>query len=383
MEDHGLKAFLASILHRGIGHGNPASTPPYKPIEHVTAAFEMTRPLLAIMGTALVATGAVLALETIPPIKFIVYGIICSAIANFYIHTFNDWSDRKRDREAWPKRAIPSGRVSPRAALVLSVFYFVLAVVLTSIFFNITTGVIITISLSLGTLYTRFLRDKVGYLILPLIVGIHPVGGWAAFSPNTLFTNPLPWILYALIFLWQSGHIMVHSTLHPVIKVKGRRVTQVKGFFFSTTPLQAAVLGFIFLCLTCGVSIYLYFVTPLNHIYLAVAILSALYALIPSALLIKEPENMKRAINAFNAASLYALILCLSVLVDILVYKVMWNYILNFFGTIHMHLRLWLWPVILAAFASLVGLTFVGIFIIDRIIKTIMKRKKLVLNNSK
>jgi 4-hydroxybenzoate polyprenyltransferase len=381
MEDYGLKAFLGSILYRGIGHGNPASKPPYKRVEHVTAAFEMTRPLLAIMGTALVATGAVLALETIPPFILIVYGIICSAIANFYIHTFNDWSDRERDKEAWPKRAIPTGRISPRAALALSIFYSVLAVVLTGIFFNITTAVILTISLSLGTLYTKYGRDRIGYLTLPFIVGIHPVGGWAAFSPHTLFTNPLPWILYALMFLWQAGHIMVHSTLHPVIEVKGRRITQVKGFLFSTTPKQAAILGFTFLFLTVAVSIYLYAVTTLSYIYLAVALLSALYALIPSAILIKEPENMPKAINAFNAASLYALILSLSVLVDILVYKVLWEHLLAFFSLIHTHLGLWLWPVILAAFATIIGLIFLGIFILDRIIKTIMKRRKPVLNN--
>jgi 4-hydroxybenzoate polyprenyltransferase len=381
MEEYGLKAFLGSILHRGIGHGNPAGDPPYKRVEQVTAAFEMTRPLLAIMGTALVATGAVLSLETIPPFMLIVYGCICSAIANFYIHTFNDWSDRERDKEAWPKRAIPSGRISPRAALALSIFYFVLAITLTGIFFNITTAIILTVSLSLGTLYTTHLRDKAGYLILPFIVGIHPVGGWAAFSPHTLFKSPLPWILYALIFLWQAGHIMVHSTLHPVIELRGRNVTQIKGLFFSTTPRQAAVLGFIFLMLTSGVSIYLYFVAPLNHIYLTVAILSAFYALIPSAMLIKDPENKKRAMNAFNAVSLYALILCLSVIVDILVYKVLWEYVLGFFSLIPVHHGWWLLPLAIAAFATLIGFIFLGIFALDRIIKTAMKRKKPILGN--
>lgn len=381
MEDYGLKTFLARILHRGIGHGNPASKPPYKTVEQVAAAFEMTRPLLAIMGTALVATGAVLALEAIPPFIMIVYGCICSAVANFYIHTFNDWSDRERDRKAWPKRAIPTGRISSRAALALSIFYFVVAIVLTALFFNITTAIILSISLSLGTLYTRYLRDGIGYLTLPFIVGIHPVGGWAAFSPHTLFTNPLPWILYALMFLWQAGHIMVHSTLHPVIEVRGRRVTQVKGFIFSTTPRQAATLGFIFLLLTFGVSIYLYFITPLQYIYLAVALLSAIYALIPSALLIREPENKKKAIHGFNAASLYALVLSLAVLVDILVFKVWWEHLLGFFMLIRTHMGVWLWPLVFAAFATLIGLAFLGIFILDRIIKTVMKRKGPLLNN--
>lgn len=381
MEDYGLKAFLGSILHRGIGHGNPGIKPPFKPVERVTAAFEMTRPLLAIMGTALVATGAVLALETIPPFLLIIYGFICSAIANFYIHTFNDWSDRKRDEKAWPKRAIPTGSVSPRAALVLSVFYFVLAVLLTGIFFNITTAIIITISLSLGTLYTKYGRDRIGYLTLPFIVGIHPIGGWAAFSPHTLFKSPLPWILYALIFLWQAGHIMVHSTLHPVIEVKGRRLTQIKGFFFSTTPRQAATLGFVFLTLTTAVSIFLYFVSPLGYIYLVVAILSAFYALIPSAMLIKEPENMQKAINAFNAASLYALTLCLSVIGDILVYKVLWIHLSPFFALINSKQGLWLLPLALAVLATIIGFILLGIVIIDRIIKGIVGRKKVALNN--
>jgi 4-hydroxybenzoate polyprenyltransferase len=362
MEDYGLKALLGSMLHRGIGHGNPSSRAPYKPIERLTAAFEMTRPLLAVMGTALVAAGAVLALGPLPPLIMIIYGITCSALANFYIHTFNDWSDRERDREAWPKRALPSSRISARAALLLSLFYFILAIVLTWIFFNITTAVILTISLSLGTIYTKYLRDRVGYLTLPFIIGIHPVGGWAAFSAHTLFKNPLPWILYVLVR-------------------KGKRVTQVRAFFFWTTPHQAAVLGFFFLLLTFCVSIYLFFVTPLGYFYLCIAILSAVYALIPSALLIKDPENKKKALNAFNVASLYALILCLSILIDILVFHVLGTHILSILSSLYAIPSLWLLPLLFAGFATLIGLFFVGIFILDRIIKIVMKRKRYIFNN--
>ncbi len=380
-EDYGLKALIGNILHKGIGHGNPASKAPYKPIERAIAAFEMTRPILTIMGIALIATGAVLAIGTIPPILKIIYGIICAFLANCYIHTFNDFSDRERDKQVWPNRALPTKRISPQNALILSLCYFILAVGLTAIFFNITTGMIILISLSLGTLYTVFLRDRVGYLVLPFIVGIHPLGGWAAFSPHTLFKNPLPWILYALIFFWQAGHIMIHSTLHPVKEVNGRRITQVKGLFFTTTPRQAATLGFIFLFMTFCISIYLYFVAPLGYIYIVVAILSAIYALIPSIRLIKEPENIQRALRAFNAASLYSLILCFFVLVDVLVYKVLWEYLVSFHNLLRFNIGLWMFPLIIAGIATIFGFAFLGIFVLDAITKWFMKRRQFSLNN--
>ncbi|MBA7609690.1 UbiA family prenyltransferase [candidate division WOR-3 bacterium] len=375
MENSNLQTLLADVSNRWMGHGGPITKGPYKPVEKLIAAFEMTRPLLSTIGPPLAGAGAVLSIGGIPSIPKILIGSFCVLIATFGIHTFNDWIDRERDKEAWPMRAIPTGRVYPKVAFILSISYFIISIVLTFFFINKTTSVILLIALTLGILYTMHFRDRVGYLSLPFIIGLFPIGGWAAFSPETLFRSPLPWILYAMAWLWQAGHIMVHSAGHPVKEVDGKRITEIKGFFFATTPNLSAILGLIFLLLTFFLSIVLFFITPLGYLYLTFSIVSGIYVLIPSIRLLQDPENKIKSLTAFNGASKYLVILSSGIIIDIFIHAVIWEYIVSSFAFLKLHFGLWLWPLLFAGIATIIGLIFVAIFILNLAVKHIMKRK--------
>ncbi len=382
MKSSNLQTLLTDASNRWMGHGGQTTKGPYKPIDRLIGAFEMTRPLLATMGPPLAGAGAVLSIGLIPSIPKIIIGSFIVLIATFGIHTFNDWVDRERDKKAWPARAIPTERVRPGIAFGLSISYFIISLALTFFFINITTSVILLIALSLGILYTMHFRDRIGYLSLPFIIGLFPIGGWAAFSPETLFRSPLPWILYAMTWLWQGGHIMVHSAGHPVKVVDGKRTTEIKGFFFPTTPHLAAILGLIFLILTFCLSISLFFFSPLRYVFLAISVLSGVYVIIPSVILLQDPENKKKSLAAFNGASKYLTILSSGIIMDIFIQTVAHEYLLEAFAFLRLHLGLWLWPILFAGIATIIGLFFVAIFILDLLVRYFIGKRDYTVNKS-
>lgn len=381
MENNHTEFSSTDILNRWMGHGGPLRKGPYKPIERITAAFEMTRPLLATMGPPLAGEGAVLSIGAIPSISKIIIGSLCVLIATFGIHTFNDWVDRERDREAWPMRAIPTGRVYPKPAFILSVLYFLISLVLTFFFINPKTSFVLFIALSLGILYCLYLRDRVGYLSLPFIIGLFPIGGWTAFAPETLFKSPLPWFLYAIAWLWQAGHIMVHSAGHPVKEVNGKRITEIKGFFFSTTPSEAAVLGLIFLFLTFCFSIAIFFISPPGYLYLSIATLAGIYVLIPSIRLLLDPENKRKSLAAFNAASNYLIILSSGIIIEVFIRTVVWEYAVSFLSFMKLHLGLWFWPILFAGFATTIGFVILTIFLLELSVKYLIRKRRLTVKS--
>ncbi|MDI6704246.1 MAG: UbiA prenyltransferase family protein [bacterium] len=310
------------LFARWMGYGTTSTKDRYTTAERAIGFVDITRPILAMMGPLIAGAGAVLSIKGFPPLDKCILGSLAVLIATFGIHAFNDWADRKRDKLVWPNRPIPAKRVKESEALLYSIILFVIALFISWIVFNTTTFIILLIALILGCIYSIYLRDRIGYLTLPPIIGLFPIGGWAAFSPQTLFSNPLPWVLYLLGLLWQAGHIMVYSPVHPVQKVKEKLRTEVPALFFVPSPKSASILGVVFLFLTWIVSIALYFATNLTYVYLIIAVLSGLMAVSAGIRLIQDPINKKRALLAFNVASLYEMLLFGGILLDSFLYKV-------------------------------------------------------------
>ena len=146
------------------------------------------------------------------------------------------------------------------------------------------TFFILLLAVILGALYSAYLRDRVGYLSLPPIVGLIYLGGWAAFSPETLFSSWLPWYLYLLGVVWQTAHIMVYYPLHFTPDTGSEPKTKAPpAFFFTPSPQAAVKIGVGFTCLTLVLSVWLLFLAPLSALYLALVIAAGIYALIQRA----------------------------------------------------------------------------------------------------
>ena len=312
---------MATLMQRWMGRGNVIN-PSYSLGERIAGALDITRPVLTFMGALGVSSAVALSLRAIPPWHQCLAGFIAALIAFGGIHAFNDFVDARRDQSCWPGRPIPSRRLTSSQALSLAVLSFAVSLALVGIFFTRLSLEISLIAVALSCLYSGYLRDKVGYLVLPPIQGLLWLCGWAAFSPDTLFNSWLPWLLYLFSIAWQSGHIMIYSPLHPLRKIKGTTLTQVPALFFHTSARVAAAMGFWFLCLAVALGLYLGFYAHLGWIYVVPVALISLPALQASHRFSRAPEDFGRGIKAFSFATYYMLAARVFILINVLLLAV-------------------------------------------------------------
>ncbi|MBI4330890.1 MAG: UbiA family prenyltransferase [Chloroflexi bacterium] len=309
---------MKSLMKRWIGGGGEVKVH-YSRLERLGGLVDITRPRLALMTPLGAGAAVVLARGTFPPLSQCLWGFAAVALAVGGIHSFNDYIDRSRDRTAWPGRPIPSGRVRAREALFLTWACFLASVIITGVVFNGTALAILVLTLVLGSLYSLNLRRKIGYLILPPINGLIYLGGWAAGSPETLFSSWLPWGLFLLALFWQTGHIMIYSAIHPPAKDGDRVVTESPGLLTRTSLETAARIGFSFLALTLFLSVLLGVVIPLGPVYLVLVLAGGVMAIRDGLKFLKDTGNREKGFKAFGSASNFMLIIRGGILLAVLI----------------------------------------------------------------
>jgi 4-hydroxybenzoate polyprenyltransferase len=310
---------MASITQRWMGRGNIVK-PSYTFSDRLAGVLDITRPVLSVMGALGVASAAALAYGGFPAWHYCLVGVIAALLAFSGIHAFNDFIDRRRDVVCWPGRPIPSHRLAPRQGLLLALGSFAVALAIIWFAFNPVCFTVSVVALGLGCLYSGYLRDRVGYLVLPPIQSMLWLCGWTAFSPDTLFTSWSPWVLWTFSVSWQAGHIMVYSPLHPIQHAQGVKLTQVPAFFKRTSPQTAAILGFAFLCLAAMLSIYLGFYYDLGLLYILPTSLMALIALAISYKFTRDPENFAKGIRTFSFATYFMLVARVFILLSVFLF---------------------------------------------------------------
>jgi len=281
----------------------------------------LIRPTFFILTPLNAASAAVLALKGYPSLAQCLTGFIAVALASCAINVFNDYVDRERDRFIWPDRPIPSGRVKPNEALLVVIAALVASLSLAWFFFNPLTFFILLLAVILGALYSAYLRDRVGYLSLSPIVGLIYLGGWAAFSPETLFSNWLPWYLYLLGVFWQAAHIMVYYPQH-VIPTGEPKVKAPPALFLTPSPQVAVKIGVVFTFLTLLLSAGLFFLTPLGTLYLFLVIAAGVYALISGLMLLKDACNREKGLKTFVSLSIFRLVISAAILLTVFLSQV-------------------------------------------------------------
>ncbi len=267
-------------------------------------------------------SGAALALMRIssqePPWPQVVLGVIAVFASVGAMHTFNDYVDRIRDKIIWPRRPLPSGRVKPREALILATVSLGIGLAIALTAFNATCFIVMAVTAALGLAYTKYLRDRVGYLSLPPIVGLIPIGGYAAFAPETVFSDPLIWLIYLITVFWQSGHILVYSPAHGTVVDGGAARTAVPAFLRKFTAVGTAKLALTFFIVLLGVNICFSILAPMSPIYLVITVVFGLFTITSSLRLARETSE-SNSVNAFKVASTYAIILFLTMTLELLI----------------------------------------------------------------
>ena len=110
----------------------------------------------------------------------------------------NNIIDAERDKTKWPLKPLATGLISKSEAIFCPAIWAVLGVVIAIVFFNLLILALGLLVLAANLVYSDYLRDNIGYLMLFLPLVFVPVAIWSGFSPETVLT-PLPWILAILM----------------------------------------------------------------------------------------------------------------------------------------------------------------------------------------
>jgi len=331
MESHLIKARaprygrLSTVAHAGFGQELEAENK-HGLTDRISGFLALIRPLFFILTPINAASAAVLALGGYPSLTQCLAGFGTAAFAGCAVNVFNDYVDRDRDKRIWQTRPIPSGRVKPNEALLLVIILIAASLSMAWFLFNPLTFLILLLAIILGALYSAYLRDRVGYLSLPPIVGLIYLGGWVAFSPETLFSSLLPWYLYLLAVVWQTAHIMIYYPLHIVSNADGETGTKVpkapKALFFTPSPQVAVKIGVGFTCLTLLLSVWLFFLAPLSALYVALIVAAGIYALISGLRLLRDSLNREKGLKAFASLSIFRLVISAAILLTVFISQI-------------------------------------------------------------
>lgn len=261
----------------------------------------LQRPAIVVMGLPLALGPAILAgLKLSDP--RLPLGLAAVWLLVAAVHTINDVVDLERDKRKFPMRPLPSGLIPRWAAALYGILMAGAGVMMASLF-NWLCAAISLIVVVLGYIYTRYTRDRIGYLTMIWIPALEPVGAWAAISPETILT-PLPWLLYLFMVIHQIAMIIPEEIAVP----------KAKAFFIKPkTDVQRKIYtASIITLLFIGTCIFLY--AKLHWLYMAVLVAITALAL-NSAKYLNEPLSIEKVKKAFATITHYNTIHWLAVIV--------------------------------------------------------------------
>jgi 4-hydroxybenzoate polyprenyltransferase len=122
--------------------------------ERLAGFVTLVRPIFLFMTPLNAASAAILSIRGLPSWPICLAGFFTAALAAAGVNTFNKYADRERDKTIWPSRSIPSGRVRPNQALILSIFFYSLSLLLIWFYINPAAILILLAEIVLGSLYS-------------------------------------------------------------------------------------------------------------------------------------------------------------------------------------------------------------------------------------
>lgn len=223
----------------------------------IRGLFKLSRPVSTLTGVLAVALGGYVAGTG-------EWGqIALAALATLFIsassNAWNDYRDIEIDRINQPQRPLPSGLVSPRAALIFSIVLAALSIVVAALI-NPTALVIAIVSNVLLYIYSVWLKSTVllGNMTVALISAMSPVfGGVAAgnYRPS----------------LWLGGIIFVGILGREILKTladyDGDLAHNVRTISTAWGPRPARIFFFIILGITAIVMLAPYLFDAYRPIY--------------------------------------------------------------------------------------------------------------------
>ncbi len=202
--------------------------------------------------------GACLRNGNIPPLRtsLLVFFIpILGWIAGLYLA---DYLDRSLDAIQKPQRPIPSGRISPREALIVGASYAILGLGLTFIVGSLLNILLVFLAGGLVFCYAKFTKARglLGNFNRGAMTAVTYLFG--VFSIGSSSSIPLPFWLLSLVFFFHDTNSNIIGAIRDVHGDKtGGYTTVPVRYGIRRTLLISVFLSLLYLSLTAGI-MYIY-----------------------------------------------------------------------------------------------------------------------------
>jgi protoheme IX farnesyltransferase len=277
--------------------------------------FEVTKPpIVSLLVFTSIATMIIAWKQTLQPLTptLLIVATVAIAAASAGCDTLTSYLDRDIDAlmHRTRHRPIPSGRISPRNALLWGLFLAAIGLVLAySInplsFLWIALGVLDNV-----VVYSLLLkrRNPLNIILGGVSGGLPVMFGWSAVTNGT---ELLPVLLAALVVLWIPGHIW-SLAIFTKADYKRARIPMLPVVTNLRTALRCIVSTVV---LMIPFSLWIWVVGRFGWLYLAVATVFGLWVLYINAQLFLHPNN-KMAYKAFKISSPYLFTLFFAMIID-------------------------------------------------------------------
>lgn len=250
--------------------------------ERAAAFWDLTKPGITRMVLITTAVGFYIASLGGIDVALLLHTLLGTGLAASGTNALNQWVERTQDAQMrrTASRPLPSGRLSSASALIFAWGISIAGMIYLSYFVNVTTAVVVAISLSSYVfIYTPLKRKTWISTLIGAVPGALPIlAGWTATGRPLSFGA---WALFAIMFLWQMPHFYALAWIYredynragfqmlTVVDGTGKRAARHSLLFaaalipISILPAMlgmaglvyfvgAIVLGFGFLMLTTG-----------------------------------------------------------------------------------------------------------------------------------
>ena len=283
---------------------------------HVIQSYwQLTKPRIILLLLITTAGGMWIAAEgQVSPILLITT-LIGGAFSAGAANTINCVYDRDIDyiMERTRNRPLPSGRVSPRDALIFATTLAVTAFVLLTVFANLLSACLAMSGIfCYVVVYTHWLkRHSTQNIVIGGAAGaIPPLVGWAAVTGDLSWAA---WVLFAIVFMWTPPHfwalaIMIREDyakvgvpMMPV--VEGNESTSYQILYYTLALIPVTLL-------------LVYPLHVMGAVYAAIALLLGGVFVQKAWKLVQEPSELMVAKSLFKYSILYLMLLCAGMGID-------------------------------------------------------------------
>lgn len=180
----------------------------------VSAYLELSKFRLSLLVLLTTAVGYVLAAGGIDWLRFSIT-LVGTALAAFGANAFNQVLEKDRDRRMLRTRTrpLPSGAISPRAAVAYALAVGLGGPLLLAVAVDLWAGALaLGCALLYVVVYTPMkVRSSLNTLVGAVVGAIPPLIGWVAASGELAGGA---WVLAAILFVWQIPHFLALAWLY-------------------------------------------------------------------------------------------------------------------------------------------------------------------------